>query len=142
MTAPTTLDRLTVQQIQKDVRAALAGVCEKYGLTITKNNANYDVAEVRVAVTLRIAGEDASRAEFAKYCAMYGLKPEHFGATITSRGSAFTICGINARSRTKPIIASRDGKEYIFDDAAVRRILGCQYDWEKGTVAALRGVAP
>lgn len=118
------------EQFQKEITEAVQAIAAKHGLKYAGSTAGYDVADLKVSLKFKASGTDADREKFAKYAPQFNLKPEHFGAAITAGDEVYTICGIEP-SRKRPIIASIDDKRYQFDDAFIRKALGCQYDFEK-----------
>lgn len=135
-----TFDKTNVAALQHEMHEAIKAIAAKHGLVTGSCRVTYDVAEFKFAVTVLDNSADSQRAAFDKHCKMFGLKPEHFGAVIKTRTGDFTICGIDAKKRSRPILATRDGKTYILDDADVRKFLGCQYEWEKNPLPQVRAL--
>lgn len=78
-----------------------------------------DEAAIKAAKARKAAKAER---DFKRWAASYGLKPEWFGETFTSRGTGFRIVGINTRAPKYPVQAERvrDGKGFKFTADGVR----------------------
>lgn len=110
----TTMDRATVARVQREVDAALTQLGERLGLDVRMERAVFDpeAGTLRQSVTLSVPG--AGAVAWARECALVGLLPEHFGATVTlTSGVPATLDGINLRRPKFPVSATTaQGKRF------------------------------
>lgn len=121
MTKITQLTATNIDPIQADIKAALAAVEEKYGVTIGFGGIRYDSAQYGSKMTVTIGNADeAAKAEFDKYCWKFNLKPSAFGSTFTTQGQTFTVVGIKPKGKKYPVLAKNAaGKVFKFPERAV-----------------------
>lgn len=123
----TTLDTKTANLLQKEMAAALQSVAQRHGVKITPHGGTIGASHLDVMTKFKVQVEDAAakaearKKEFDAYCELFGLKPEHFGATFMSRGVTYTIVGLELKRRKYPIRAiGDDGKELLFAESVAR----------------------
>ena len=123
-----TFDNSNIKEFLDACEKALKPVAERFGLDLERKSCTYhkDVAPVAFKVLTRGEnGEDREKAEWDRYCARFGLKPEDYGRTFTlpRGGGEHTICGIKPRSSMYPVLArsSNNGKTYKFTSNIVIR---------------------
>ena len=116
------------RRVTEEVNKALAEVGRKLGINIQRSgNATYDNSTFRFKVECSLIGENGEvrsreAEDFKRFASIYGLEPEHFGATFkTWDGSEYTITGLNMKARKRPIIAKNiQGKSYVFPASEVK----------------------
>lgn len=101
-------DRATARVIQAEMEAALKAIAEKHGVTVRGAGGSFDDTTFKAKFELRVtdgsAIEDAARKEFDQYCALFGLKPEHFGKAVAIPGHGkWTVCGLAMNRAKYPI---------------------------------------
>jgi hypothetical protein len=109
---------------RKEAEQALQGLAQKYNANIMAGNIKYDTNHFTISITVRkndIAGKSYEQAEFEKCCVIFGLKPSDFGKTFASQGREFTICGIDMKARSMPILATSNGKTYKFKEESITK---------------------
>lgn len=115
-----------IQQIRKDMDAALKEVSEKHGISFEIGSIRYDDKSFRTTVKAYLVkdgdatdSDDARRAKFEataeRYGHRYGVKPQDYGKMITYGGHRFILRGIKPRATKRPIVGEKvsDGKSYI-----------------------------
>jgi len=119
----------TCREVEDAIRSALEGVAERYGVGVKVSGGRYSPTTFSPKVEFAVIGADglAEGSEvkaFRLYAGSYGLKPEDLGRTFSYSGRSFTICGLNPRAPSKPIMA-RDamGRGYKFNNRDVARLL-------------------
>lgn len=126
------IDRARAKAIHEAAQAALKKVAEQFDVKLTKSGCTYDTDNVSLRVSLDVVGESGrpnKEAEtFKRDCTMYGLEPEHLGATFKHGARTYTITGINPRAKKYPIVVTCGGKGYKFPSDIVRRELGIDDD--------------
>lgn len=128
--AITSLDTKTANLLQKEMTEALQGIALKHGVKITAAGGTINPNHVDVFLKFRVevsdigAKDTARKQEFDQYCELFGMKPEHFGATFTSRGQTYKISGLELRRRKFPIRAVEiaSGKELLFTEEVAKRL--------------------
>jgi len=125
----TTLDTKTANLLQKEMAAALQSVAQRHGIKITPHGGTIGASHLDVMTKFKVEIEDAAakaearKKEFDAYCALFGLKPEHFGAKFMSRGTEYRISGLELKRRKYPIrAADPDGKELLFTESVAKHI--------------------
>lgn len=121
-----------VEQIRKDMNAALKEVSEKHGVSFDIGSIRYDSSSFRTTVKAYLVkdgdatdSDDARRAKFEatakRYGHRYGVKPEDYGKKITHGGQNFILRGIKPRATKRPIVAEKisNGKMYILQTKTV-----------------------
>lgn len=116
MTKITQITNSNIDPIQADIKAALAAVEEKYGITVGFGRISYDNSNYTTKMSVSVGDADqAAKAEFERYCFKFNIKAEAFGTTFRAHGEEFTVCGIKPKAKKMPIIATNAaGKRYKF----------------------------
>lgn len=122
-------DKQTCKLLATEVEKALAAVAAKHGLTASYAGGTFSGAEFTAKVKFTLAqnnpaAADAERAEFAKYCGFYGLKPEHYGAKLPSgQFGEMTLVGIKpSRSKFPIVVRCTDGTTRLFTSGIVKHL--------------------
>lgn len=108
-----------------EAEAAVRLVAEKYGLTFNFNNASFNDLSVNFKAEFKIADAQVlastEQAEFATYCGMFGLKPEHYHIALPPhKGMPVTLIGFDLKRRKFPIKGRMaDGRIVGYTEAAV-----------------------
>lgn len=117
-------DRPTVHELSKEISAAVAAVCEQYGLTVELAGGRFDPAAYHFGYTARVHedhAEDGDRAEFELHAALFGLESSDFGRQFTSRGKNFKLVGFKPRNRKYPVIGlDGAGGRYKFPSSVLQ----------------------
>lgn len=91
----------------------------KWAVKLTDVSApKVDEAAIKAAEARKAAKAER---DFKRWAETYGLKPEWFGQTFTSRGTDYRIVGINTRAPKFPVQVERvhDGRSFKFTAAGV-----------------------
>jgi hypothetical protein len=113
----------SLKVMRTEISDALQAVANRHGVTFELGNIGYTPSSFNVR--LEAKRPESDQRQFEQYAADFGLKPSDFGATFVCNGTKYTISGINPRSRTYPIIVTReDGESSRFREDAVRKALG------------------
>lgn len=117
----TTMDKAAAQAIRAELDKVLPGVGRALGIEAHARNAKYDPISGSCTFSVEFkllevaGGKSREQQEWEGYCEMFGFKPEHFGKTFRSGRGTVTICGLDLKRRTRPIIAmDEQGKRFIF----------------------------
>ena len=130
MTKITKFDRATIKHggIPEKALAALQAVAKEYGLTVDYAGGSFDDLTYTLKAKFKVndpAAEQIKRkAEFVSYCALFGMKPEHFGGTFISKGEAYRVTGLEIGRSKYPVRACRvsDAKVLLFSTDIVPKI--------------------
>lgn len=124
-----TLDTKTANIIIREMVKALQPVAKRYNVKIMPHGGTIGPSHLDVITKFKVevidtdAKAEARRNEFDTYCELFGLKPEHFGARFTSRGTEYTISGLELKRRKYPIRATGpDGKELLFTESVAKHL--------------------
>jgi len=129
----TTIDKNLLKLLREDINAALKAVGEKRGVKLTAENAKFlptsatfkleveTISENGVAITREMS--DLRQPYIMK---MYGLTEAHLTQTFVSGGRKFVLSGYRVKASKNPFLAKcfNDGKNYIFPEEAIQRLLG------------------
>jgi hypothetical protein len=131
MAIVTSIGRHNITDIRTQVQAALDNVGRELGLNIKLGGIRFEQygftfkGESRV-VDPAVAGnpEAVARLDWNRRCAVYGLRPEHFGHGVRLYdGRDYQLVGFKAGKTKYPIIANRAGKRFKLSVSAVRESL-------------------
>lgn len=118
-----------IENIRRDINAALKAIGEKYDVTILAGNASYNDDMVQFKLTCTTKGENGEvetkeAKDFKLYASMYGLKPEMLGKEFQYGRDRFQITGLKPRSQ-KCVIVKMVGtdKSYKFEPEAVNQLM-------------------
>ena len=87
----------TVRTLHLEVDAALKAIAEKHGLGYKGRSVTYHAADCPVGgifLLKMVGGVPAEVAEFNRYCGMFNLTPEDFGAVITISREQWKLVGV------------------------------------------------
>lgn len=120
MSRITRFDKQNLKTMRSEINTALKAVFDKYGVSGQIENIRFDATSFRTKLNVSVGAgmteADTDRANFEKYCVLFGLKKEDFGKVFTSAGVAYTVCGINPKSRKYGLVGkSVRGTRYKFD---------------------------
>jgi len=126
-TAVTSLDKSTLRLIQTDILAAVQAVAAKHGVAITPGGGSFEPMTATVKLSIKVLTADDGRSgdevNFGKYCQLFGLPADTYGKTFRVRGLDYTVSGLDLKRRARPVIATRDGKTFVFRVEDVCRLL-------------------
>jgi hypothetical protein len=123
------IDRKTVKAFQSHLPTLLSDLTEFNGQAVTLkkgSSARFDptTGEIKISLTFVLGDEEeGKKAEWALHACRFGLAPEDFGRTFKTRTGTATISGLNLSARKRPIIATMNGREYVFPAEAVTKAL-------------------
>jgi hypothetical protein len=107
--------------IDKDIKAALAAVEEKWGVNIAVGGGTYTNDSFTTKLKVSVAGVDMAKKEWDRYAFRFGLKDEQYGTTFQFSGETFTVAGIRPKARKQPIIGTNArGTRYTFPASALK----------------------
>lgn len=112
------MDRLEARLITSQIADSLRGWGKETGYLVTPAGGSFNAGSFTLKLKIRKPEEEegAEAKTFAKYAALFGMKPEDFGKTFGFRGAIYKITGLNPRSEKFPVNAIRvsDGKPFKF----------------------------
>lgn len=121
-------DRVTCQRLAKELLAAVEPVAAKYCLGVKPGGGSFDTLTWTEKLTFTVQetkdGKSAEQAQFEQLCAIYHLRPEHFGMGFTWNGTRYRLTGVQP-SRPKFAIQGRrlsDEKTFLFPLVVLRVI--------------------
>ena len=117
------LSKKEFEDFRKDVKEALVGVEEKYGISLSLGKITYTDIQfsTKINATVLAKGKSKDQMVFEKYCDFYGLKPGDFGKTFSLNAKTFKLLSINPKAKKYPIIGvDKQGAKYKFDLDAVK----------------------
>lgn len=120
-------DKATCRLIGQEVEAALAAVAAKHGLVATYAGGSFTGAEFTAKARFSLAqsnpaAADAERAEFAQYCEFFGLKPEHYGKTVSTPKGELTLIGFELKRSKFPIkVRHANGEVKLYTAEVTKR---------------------
>lgn len=104
------------ENLRKDIKEALKGVEEKYGLTFETGAINYTMLDftLKLQATKTDIGVDAKEEKFKMYCRKYGFSDDQYKMQVIHNERSFELIGFNP---TKPknrcnLYCPADGKIY------------------------------
>jgi hypothetical protein len=119
MKVNTLANRPLLVTLRADMDAALAAVAKKYGIAIRVGNASYTSAAATFKVELAVVGEGqegedpavlraaASWKSAAMLYEYQGLNPDWLGKSFESMGVTYTIIGLDAKKRSRPVLCRK-----------------------------------
>jgi hypothetical protein len=125
----THFDKMTCKVLSAEIVAALEAVARKHGLTVQPGGGTIGIggidftAKAIFKVTDTQSVQAAEKAEFAKYCGLYDLKPEAYGVEFDVKGVTYAVIGF-ANSAKWPVKARRltDGNTVQFTDRVLAKV--------------------
>lgn len=122
MTMIAQMDRAAVKVLNDAVAEALAGLEERFGVSVKVGGGKFDPATGTFTPKVVIACEGSGEREWARYADWWGLEASDYGREFSSQGRRFAISGVAPRSRKFPILATEVGTQrtFKFSPIAVR----------------------
>ena len=120
-------DKNNLNEIRKDFKEAVKTLENKYGVVVNMGNISYSELEFTSKITVISAeknSEENEKAEFEKYCCLYGLTKDDYGVVINCKGIQYKVIGFNA-SRPKYCIKAKavdNGKIFFFSETILTQI--------------------
>ena len=117
---------------RKEIKNAVKGVEEKFGVEIEFSSIKYDDSQFTIKTTvLNGSKEEAMKKEFNKYCALLGLKEEHYGAIISHKNEQYKIVGLQLNRRKYPIEVENivTGERILLTESGVKKKLGIKDEY-------------
>jgi hypothetical protein len=112
-----TFEKITLAPLRQDIETVIAGVGQKYGISIKVGGCRYSPENATFKLELATIANDGTVAtreakDFTEYAELFGLKPEQLGTTIQFRGESYVVRGLAVKSRRFPVLTQRvsDGK--------------------------------
>lgn len=124
-----------LKTMREEFKNAVKDLEKKYDIEIKMGNISYQELEFTTKVTFTSKekeSEENERKEFEKWCTLYGLRKEDYGATLKNKGEEFTLIGFEV-SRPKFCIrakSKRDGRITFFPQAITSKLQN--FDGESG----------
>lgn len=112
------LSRKEFTDFRNDVKQALTGIEEKYGISLSLGGITYSDIQftMKINATVLAKGKSKDQMVFEEYCNLYGFKPEDFGKTFSLNNKTFKLISINPKARKYSIIGINEkGDRYKFD---------------------------
>jgi hypothetical protein len=132
----TTLDKPKIKYIRKRMETVLKPLAQELGVTIDVCNCSYQQSNCKFQVKLAVMDSAGNAVTeeidfFRESAKLFGLEASDMGKEFTYRGSIYTICGLNPKSRKYHIIAKgANGNRYKFPCRIVLKALGRHVpDW-------------
>jgi hypothetical protein len=119
------LDRPVVRYIRERIFETLQPLSVELGVMFDVGNCSFKPHNCRFQLKLAVLNSDGEAITeemeaFIHHALHYGLSPDDLGKEFILQGKAYTICGLNSKSRKYPLIGkSSDGLEYTFTLDAV-----------------------
>lgn len=126
----TRIDKKRAKEISEAVEAALQAVAERFGVTVSVRGGKFTETSLDLPISFAVVAENGvamtrEARDFQHNAPLLGLEPTDLGKTFSHGGHVFTITGLAARSRSKPIVATRDdGRVYKWETRSVLLLLG------------------
>ena len=120
-------DRGTVTTFTERLDAALAGLCEEFGVSVTRGTTRFSTTSLEVGYTFAIGNdqvESGDRAEFAMHARVFDLSADDYGRTFSTPRGRFTLVGLKPRNRKYPVIGlDARGRRYKFPTDVLRLLV-------------------
>jgi hypothetical protein len=88
-------------------------IFEETGIKFSIGNIKFDNDSFTTTLQATIGGDD-NKKEWDKHCYKFGLQKEWFGETFTLGNKTYEICGIKKYASDRSVVASYEGKKYLF----------------------------
>jgi hypothetical protein len=126
-------DKNNLTTLRNDFDAAMRQLAAKHGVRIRLKTLRYDTLKANGTVEFIAVGDANTatdpqaaqlaiyKAEFAKYAASFGLKPEQHGSIIKSGRDTYKLVGLKPKAPKRPILAQNvaDGRIYILTEDSI-----------------------
>lgn len=116
----------TKEQARSFADRALAALEKEFGVGVVSRTKTTYGDKLNVTFDFKPGTDEdravAERNEWNRSCGLFGLKPEHYGAVITHKGTPYTLVGFEFSRRKFPIrVKSQvDGKVLLLTEEEVR----------------------
>lgn len=126
----TGFDRATCRALQERVLAVINEHLGVDGIQVQAKPGSFTSTNYLCKLEFAIkpdggVAETTERIDFKRYCARYGLTPEHLDKEFSFGGTTYRIIGAKPRSTRHPLLVVRaDGKRFKFDVANACRGFG------------------
>lgn len=125
-----TITRETVRTIQSELQAAIVEVLERHNMTARGGlNVRFSDTHIRFTGEADVADKaaiaDEKRAEFERWCTLYGVTAEAYGVEFNYAQRRFRLDGLMSGRATVNVFAATDvrtGKQYKLPRAAAAAI--------------------
>ena len=125
-------DKSNVEDIRKDVVAAIQMALAKHGIEPTYQGGRYSPEKFSIKIDLNIMAESESGEEmpasFPGDAARVGIPKNCYGLEFNYRGARYKVSGVKTRNRKYPVLAQcltgvGSGRIYKMDPGTVNRAL-------------------
>jgi hypothetical protein len=120
-------DAVTLNALRVELNQALAGISEKYGITVEAGRASYNGPNATFKVELSTVKDDGvvmtrEATAFLQYAKLLGLQATDLGREFEVGGKRYKIRGYNPRKSRYPFLAESviDGKIYGFGEDLIK----------------------
>jgi hypothetical protein len=119
-----TFDKTTLKPLHADIVTALTAVAAKHGLQYRSKGGTYSDSTYTNRSQFTTADVDA--VNWQRFYSLYDFAADDLNKVFTVRGKSYTIKSLRNTSGARPVVATQheNGKEYWFEAAGVRRLLG------------------
>lgn len=117
-------DKKVLDNMRKDIEEALVEVAKKYETTMELGSSTYSEAKVIFRLIVQATGDKALKAEWDRYCKLYGFKSEDFGKTSMFKGEEIKLVGFD-NSRPKYCVRfmiTKTGEERLYTREVAKRV--------------------
>lgn len=120
----TSIDKSAARQISEVTEAVLKRAAEELGLEVKVSGGKYDPTVGTFAPKVEFSLSGAKEREFELMARSFGLKPEDYGATLTTRTGTYMLEGLNPRRRKYPVEAKDvvTGQMYKLPESALDQL--------------------
>lgn len=124
----TTFTPAVCRDLSEQIAAKLSELGDELGVSFTLRGGSYTATSYTPKIEVAIVAADGTVGSreadaFKLFAAMYGLSPNDLGRTFRSGSHEYKITGWRQRAATRPVLATRDGKEYAFPVDAIKMAL-------------------
>lgn len=140
MSKITNFGRTEHRLLSARMAALLAPLEAEFGVKIKAAGGSFAHTNgiVKIAVEVQDTGNglSAAESEFRQYAALFGLKPEWFGATFYVDGTQYRLSGVNPGAPKYPLKAQRvhDSRDFKMTTGMVKTAISAEI--AKGKIAA------
>ena len=127
------IGKLGIGILGKELEAAAEAIAAKHGLSVKRGRGVYTNDSASLKMEFAIVGENGiaktrEATDFEFLADEFGLMPSDLGAVFTSRGTAYTLSGLKARSPKFPFVATRvsDGSPFKFTKSIVQSVIAAR----------------
>lgn len=119
-----TFTQTTLKPLHADIVDALTAVAAKHGLTYRSKGGTY--SDATYTNRSQFTAADVDTVNWQRFYSLYDFAADDLHKVFTTRGKSYTIKSLRNTSGRRPVVATQhdNGKEYWFEAAGVRRLLG------------------